>query len=176
VAGALARARRARYASCNGNRRRRRRAARLALGALARQLLCQLGVHVAVVLLAAGHIFWLVALERVYVEDGAKAATVWARNALNANVKLATVGGVGVPGVVAGLVHLGGIWAHEAVANLGLVAPLHQVGPNANALLVVVGQAGRTLVLGGLAVPARVEDATVCVVGEEAVEARAVRR
>lgn len=60
-------------------RRRRPRATRhgslataaLALGALARQLLGQLWVHVAVVLFAAGNVFWLVTLQRVHIEHGA---------------------------------------------------------------------------------------------------------
>lgn len=81
-----------------------------------------------------------------------------------------------VTSVVARLVHFGGIGTHEAVAHLRLVAAFHEIGPDADSLLVVVGQTWRTLVLGGLAVPARVEDATVGVVGEEAVEARTVRR
>lgn len=78
--------------------------------------------------------------------------------------------------VVARLVHFGGIWTDEAVAHFRLVAALDQVGPDADALLVVVGEAWRALVLGGLAVPAGVEDATVGVVREEAVEAGAVGR
>lgn len=147
-----------------------------ALRVLARQLFRELGVQLAVVLFAAAHVFGLVALQRVHVEHRAEAAAVRPRHALDADVKLAAVGGVRVPGVVARLVHLGRVGTHEAVADLGLVAALDQVGPDADALLVVVGEAGRALVLGRLAVPAGVEDATVGGVGEQAVEARAVGR
>ena len=83
---------------------------------------------------------------------------------------------MGVARVVARLVGLGGIGTHEAVAHLGLVATVHVVGPHANAVLRIVGQAGGALVARGLAVPARVEDATVGRVGEQAIEARTVRR
>lgn len=57
-------------------------------------------------------------------------------------------------GVVSRLVDLGWVGTNKAVANLRLVAPLHEIGPDANALLVVVRQARWTLVLGGLSVPA----------------------
>lgn len=97
---------------------------RVGLGALASQLLGQLGLQVAVVLLAAGHIFGLVALERVDVEDGAQAAAVGARHALYADVELAAVGGVGVAGVVTRLVDLARVGADEAVAHFGLIAAL----------------------------------------------------
>lgn len=143
---------------------------------LAGQFLGQLGVQVAVVLFATRYAFGLVALERVNVEYGAEAAAVGPGNAVDANVELATICWVGVPGVVARLVHLSGVGAHEAVAHLGLLAAFDQVGPNADTLLRVVGEAGRALVLGGLAVPARVKDAAIGGVREEAVEARAVGR
>lgn len=50
------------------------------------------------------------------------------------------------------------------------------VGPDTDTVLVVVGQTGRTLVPGGLAVPARVEDATVAGVWEEAIQSRTMWR
>ena len=56
--------------------------------------------------------------------------------------------------VVSRLVYLGWVWTHKPVADLGLVTALDQIGPDADALLVVVGQTWRALVLGGLAVPA----------------------
>lgn len=49
------------------------------------------------------------------------------------------------------------------------------VGPHAHTLVVVVGETGWALVSRRLAVPARVEDAAVTRVGEDAVEAWAVR-
>lgn len=119
-----------------------------------RQLLCQLWIHVAIVLLAARHILGLVALQRVYVEHGAQTASVRPGNALDTDVKLSTIGGMCVAGVVSRLVDLGWVGTNKAVANLRLVAPLHEIGPDANALLVVVRQARWTLVLGGLSVPA----------------------
>lgn len=145
------------------------------MGSLASQLLGQLGLQIAVVLFAAGYVLRLVALERVDVEDGAEAAAVGARDALYTDVELAAVGGVGVAGVVPRLVDLARVRTDEAVADLGLVAALDQIGPDADTLLVVVSQAGWALVLGSLTVPARVEDATVGGIGEQAIQARAVR-
>lgn len=89
------------------------------------QLFGQLWVQVAVVLFAAGHIFWLVALKRVDVEHSAETATIGSRHALDANVKLATVGGMRVASVVARLVDLGRVRANKAVADLRLVAPVN---------------------------------------------------
>lgn len=81
-----------------------------------------------------------------------------------------------VASVVAGLVGLGWVRTDEAVRDLRLVAAVDEVSPDANALLVVIGEAWGALVLGGLAVPAAIKDAAVCGVREQAVEARAVRR
>lgn len=79
-------------------------------------------------------------------------------------------------GIVAWLIDLSGIGTNEAIADLGLIAALDQIGPDANALLVVVGQTRWTLVLGRFAVPAGEEHPTVGCVWEEAVEARTVGR
>lgn len=145
------------------------------LNVFAGQLLGQFRVQVTVVFLAARHVLWLVALERVDVEDGSNAAAVGPSDALDADVEFAAVGRVGVARVVARLVGLGGIGTDEAVAHLGLVATINVVGPDANSVLGIVGQAGGTLVTRRLAVPARVEDATVGGVGKEAVESGTVR-
>ena len=152
------------------------RAARRLLDVLAGQLLGELGVQIAVVFLATGHVLWFVALERVDIEDGANAAAVGPGDALDTDVELAAVSWVGVAGVMTGLVGLGRVGTNESIAHLRLVATVDVVGPDANAMLRVVGQAGGALVARGLAVPARVEDATVGGVGKEAVETRAVGR
>lgn len=115
-----------------------RRRARVRTVSLARLLLRRLGVQVAVIFLTARYIFGLITLQRVNIEHGAQRAAVWSSHALNANIELATVGGVGVSGVVARLVDLRGVGANEAVAHLALVASVHQIGPNANTLLVIV--------------------------------------
>lgn len=146
------------------------------LDIFAGQLLGKLWVEIAVVFLAAGDVLWLVALERVNIEDGAYAAAVGPCNALDTDVELAAICWMGMTGVVARLVGLRWIRAHEAVAHLGLVATVHMVGPNANPMLRVVGQASWTLVTRRLAVPARVEHATIGCVGEQAIETRTVGR
>lgn len=56
--------------------------------------------------------------------------------------------------VVTWLVNLGRVRADESIAHLRLVASLDKVGPNTDALLVIIGKARRTFVLGCLSVPA----------------------
>lgn len=52
----------------------------------------------------------------------------------------------------------------------------HLVGPHAHPGLTIVGQSGATLVARGLAVPTVPEDVALLFVGEDAVQAGAVRR
>lgn len=78
-------------------------------------------------------------------------------------------------GVVSRLVRLRRVGTDEAVAHLRLVTPLHVIGPDADPLVIVVGEAGRALISARFAVPATVENAAVGRVGEDAVQARAVR-
>lgn len=102
------------------------------------ELLGGLGIDLAVVLLAAGHILGLVALQRLDVEDVAERAAVGARHGLDAHVELSAVCGcewemlvrcdttfdnavtcgVSVTSVVSRLVGLGKVGAHEALSNL----------------------------------------------------------
>lgn len=138
------------------------------------KLLHLLRVKIAVVFFAARNIFWVVALESVNVEDGAKAAAVWTGNTFDADVELSAVSWVGVSGVVAWLVGFGWVWAHKSVGHLGLVASLDMVSPDAHSLVIVVGKAGWAFVAGGLTVPAGVEDAAVGWIGEDAVQSGTV--
>jgi len=144
------------------------------------KLLCELfgslGIDVSVVLLTAGDVLRLVALQRLHVEDVAEAAAVGARDAFNANVELAAVGGVSVARVVTWLLNLRWVGANEALGYLQLIAALHEVSPDADPLLVVVSKARRAFVLAALAVPARVENAAVGGMLEDAVKTRAVGR
>ena len=78
-------------------------------------------------------------------------------------------------GVVSRLVRFRRVGADEAVAHLRLVTSFDVIGPDADPLVVVVGEAGRALIAAGLAVPAAVEDAAVGRVGEDAVQAGAMR-
>ena len=55
-----------------------------------------------------------------------------------------------------------------------MITTVHGVGPHADALVIVVRESGRALVTRGLSVPARVENAAVVVIGEDAVQTRAV--
>lgn len=100
-------------------------------------------------------------MQRVNIEHCADTATVWPSYALNADVEFAAICWVGVAGIVSRLVGLSRVGTNEAVAHLRLVATVNVIGPDANTVLIIIGQAGGTLVLGGLAVPARVEDATI---------------
>lgn len=52
----------------------------------------------------------------------------------------------------------------------------HLVGPHAHPSFTVVGESGAALIAGGLAVPTVPEDVALLLVGEDAVEAGAVRR
>lgn len=52
----------------------------------------------------------------------------------------------------------------------------HLVGPHAHPSLTIVGQSGAALIAGRFAVPAVPEDVALLLVGEDAVEARAMRR
>ncbi len=78
-------------------------------------------------------------------------------------------------GVVSRLVGFRRVGADEAVAHLRLVTPLDVIGPDTDPLVIVVGEAGRALIAARFAVPAAVEDAAVGRVGEDAVQAGAVR-
>lgn len=138
------------------------------------RLLERLHVQVAVVVFTALDILGVVALERVHVEDGAEAAAVRPGLSFDADVKLAAVRGVRVAREHSGLLHVGGVGADEPFGDFALVAAVHQVGPDAHALVVVVRESRRALVPRALAVPAGEEDAAVVGVGEDAVQPRAV--
>jgi len=131
---------------------------------------------VSVVVFASLNVVGIVALESVNVENCADRAAVGSGLSFDANVEFAAVGGVSVTGEHPGSVSLSGVRAHETFGNLALVAPVNSIGPNADTLVVIVGQTGGAFVAGRFSVPARVEDAAVVVVREDTVQARAVRR
>jgi len=65
---------------------------------------------------------------------------------------------------------------HKSIAHFGLIASVNIVRPHTDPLYIVVGETGWTLVAGRLTVPARVEDATIGRVGEDAVQSGTVGR
>lgn len=67
--------------------------------------------------LPSWYIFWFVALERVYVEDCSKTATVWPGSAFDTDVEFSAVCGVSMSAVKTRLIDIGWVRAHETFSN-----------------------------------------------------------
>ena len=80
--------------------------------------------------------------------------TVWTSDAFNTNIEFTAISWMGVTSVMAWLIGFSSVWTDEAITDIGLIATVNMIGPNTDALLFVVGQAGRTFVSGCFTVPA----------------------
>jgi hypothetical protein len=138
------------------------------------QFLRSLGINVSIVFFTASHVFRVVTLKGLDVEDIPKRTSIGSSNSFDAHVELSAVCRMSMPRVVTWLIDFRGIRADESFCYFQLIACVHQVCPNTNSLVIVIGEARRALVLGSISVPTAVEHSAVGWMGENSVEPRAV--
>lgn len=108
------------------------------------------------------------------LEDRAERATVFAGVTVHANVVLTAILWVGVATEGTGG-DISSDWTNESISNFFLFTVGNLIGPGTNAAFPAVSQAGGALITASFAVPAAPENIAFGLVGEDSVQARAVR-